>query len=104
MTLYEIRPDDEGWGRRNNYLINASHKWKLPGVSCSVCKSTWGIAGEAYPAIDLSALPNQEFYKDCSPISLERLEELRRPIRSLAGADISFSPGTEFGPLVGKAY
>ncbi|MGH9904056.1 MAG: SitI6 family double-CXXCG motif immunity protein, partial [Pyrinomonadaceae bacterium] len=73
------------------------------GVSCQRCGSTWSNVGLAYPAIDLSVLPNEKRYQSAKPVSLEDFDELQRAILSLMPDNSLPPPGTRFGPLVGVA-
>lgn len=104
MRLFSVKPDDVSWGKLFKYEINAAHKWGLPGVSCSVCESTWAMTGVDYPAIDLSSLPIINRYLDRKPVSVEELNALRLPVRPLLNSDAMTPPGTDFWPLVGKAW
>ncbi len=103
MRLFCVRPDDANWGKQFEYEINASHMWGLPGVRCSVCGRTWSTTGIAYPALDLSILPSVGRYCEPSPVTVEEFKELRASILRLLSVDFALPPGTEFGPLVGKA-
>jgi uncharacterized double-CXXCG motif protein len=101
--LFRVKTDDNKLGKIYDYEIYDERKWGLPGVKCPMCGATWSNTGLAYPAIDLSSLSNEKRYRNVWPVSLEELEELRRPIRQLAGDEIYLPPGTGFGPLIGPA-
>jgi len=49
-------------------------------------------------------LPTASRYRNRLPVSPEELEELRRPIIPLLPPEAILPPGTDFGPLVGKAW
>lgn len=104
MHLFHIERDKANWGKLFKYDIHAAHKWGLPGVNCSVCGSTWGMTGVEYPAVDLSFLPAADRYLNRWPVSPEELDDLRRPIIPLLPSKTILPPGTDFGPLVGKAW
>ena len=83
---------------------NAAHKWGLPGVSCPECKATWGGAGLHYPSVDLSGHPlARKLSKAYLEKDFEQFELMREQIRALLPADYPLEPGTQLGPLVGKA-
>lgn len=83
--------------------FSAAHKWIMPGVHCPQCDATWGGAGIAYPAVDLSQHPDRQIlakaHLEEDFAEFERLCSLVRPLLPL-GAPLA--PGTTFGPLVGK--
>lgn len=62
------------------------------------------MTGVEYPAIDLSSLPTINRYLDRRPVSVEELNALRLPVKSLLHPDAITPPGTDFGPLIGKAW
>ena len=97
MRLFEIRPDDS-----SDYVVEANHRWGLPGVKCDACGATWSNVGVAYPAVDLSALPNANRYTNFRPVPWNEFEQLRAPILELLPKGAIAPPGTEFGPLVGR--
>lgn len=101
MQMYQVRPDDANW---SHYEIDGSHKWGLPGLQCLACGNTWTSVGLSYPSIDLSGLPTSERYFKRGAVSVEAMEELRRPLRELIPPDSLLKPGSSFGPLIGKAY
>ncbi len=96
--LYELLPDDS----YDNY-IEASHRWGLPGVRCEACGATWGNAGVAYPTADLSSLPNSQRYTSLWPVPWTEFEGLRAAVLPLLPAGALAPPGTDLGPLVGRA-
>ena len=99
--LFEIIPDDDVWG--NQYYINASHKWGLPGVICPLCGETWISVGLNYPSVDLTGLPNEKRYREFNAVALEKLEELITAIKPLLPQSAILRPGADLGPLVGTA-
>jgi uncharacterized double-CXXCG motif protein len=84
--------------------IDAAHRWGLPGVSCHVCGVTWSVSSCEYPAIDLSHLPEVKLYEEPRAEPLEEFERLRCPLLPLIPNGFVPPPGTEFGPLRGRAW
>lgn len=103
MILYEVIPSQET--KNIISVVEASHKWALPGVRCNLCGATWGSSGVAYPLIDLSGLSCEKRIRelDSWPIPLDELEELKRQIANLLPHNLPLPSGTQFGPLVGSA-
>lgn len=84
-------------------LIDATHEWGLPGVICPVCGNTWSNDGLAYPLISLSDLPFERDYRIPRAIPLAEFNVLKNRLVPLLPEGTFVLPGTEFGPLVGKA-
>ncbi len=101
MKLFEVLPDDDGFG--GNYLINAAHKWSIPGVACPVCGFKGSVVGIAYPDFCLSPDIDKEPYENGWPVTPERIRELTVPFGALTSRGLPVLAGTEFGPLSGKA-
>ncbi|XXF78072.1 double-CXXCG motif protein [Myxococcaceae bacterium GXIMD 01537] len=84
--------------------LNATHKWKLPGLHCPVCDASWSDGSDAYPCVDLSGLAEHSKFEKArleeDPAEFERLCALVRP---LLPEGVPLWPGTAFGPLVGTA-
>lgn len=84
--------------------FNAAHKWSLPGLAkCPGCSVTWASTGHNYPAVDLSALPEQEAFLKARPESFTEFVRLRELVRPLTPPGVALPPGAAFGPLVGTA-
>lgn len=100
MKLYRAE-----WIFPNNPNISGNLKWCLPGIAnCPVCRQTWGTIGYEYPAIDISSIiTNTKLYKSAWAVPLEKLEELRSPIKKFFPDDVQLLPGIEFGTIVGRA-
>ncbi len=91
-------------GSRHTGNVNATHKWRLPGVRCPLCGNTWSEGlGTAYPSVDLSLLAAREDLKTPRPDPIEEFERLRELVRPLLPAGAHLPSGSEFGPLVGTA-
>ncbi|GEN10725.1 Myxococcus xanthus double-CXXCG motif paralogous family [Myxococcus fulvus] len=90
----------DGYGGR----VNASHRWGLPGLrDCPGCGETWSSSGHAYPSVDLSLLEEHREFEGARPEPYPEFMRLRELVRPLAPSGDSLPPGTEFGPLEGKA-
>jgi len=83
--------------------MDAAHKWSLPGVKCSGCGVTWGVAGHQYPGVDLSQLPERAKFARPWPVPDTELARLRELVRPLAPPNAKLPAGTRFGPLEGRA-
>lgn len=101
MKIYEIKRDEEGWPHAS--VIEAAHKWGLPGVSCDLCGFVGGTVGLEFPALSLPPDLDPSPYLDASPVTPERLSELRGALARAWGENVPLEAGAEFGPLVGKA-
>ncbi len=101
MRLFHAQPDDDTFQGR--YLIDAAHKWGLPGVACPRCGFTGGAVGLAYPNLALPTGLDPRPYENGWPVSPERIRELAKPIEALAPPPLPFAAGTEFGQLCGLA-
>ena len=101
LFLFETQPGDEK--EFDNSIINANHAWGLPGVICQACGNTWSDVGLAYPVVSLSGLQDKKEYETPRAVPLKEFEFLRDRLLSVIPAGTLILPGTEFGPLVGKA-
>lgn len=99
MRVFDCNPDETA----DDYEIDATSKWGLPGVKCPACGSTWGTTGIEYPTVDISNESFANEYTRYWPVSLEELEALRARIRSRFPAGVPLPPGTQFGTLTGTA-
>ena len=57
----------------------------------------------AYPAVSLPKGLDEGPYLEAWPVSPEEVRRLAEPLRSLIPLPLPLLPGTDFGPLVGKA-
>jgi uncharacterized double-CXXCG motif protein len=83
--------------------VDAASKWGLPGVRCHTCGATWSDLGHNYPSVDLSQLPEHREFEKARPEPFPEFARLRELVRLLAPPNAELPPGTEFGPLVGRA-
>lgn len=101
MRFFEALPDDDRY--EGNYLIDATHKWSMPGVACPVCKFTGSVLGIAYPNFRLPPEIDTKPYEVAWPVTPARIRELTIPFQVLQAQGLPVLAGTEFGPLIGKA-
>jgi len=90
--------------RRYTGEYRAEHPWGLPGIRCPTCHAVWGGVADAWPCVDLSGL------KDAKTLAKPHLEEnyaeferLQEQVRPLVPPGVPLWPGTNFGPLTGRA-
>jgi uncharacterized double-CXXCG motif protein len=90
--------------RRYKGEYRAEHPWMLPGIRCPACHAVWGGVADAWPCVDLSGL------KDAKTLGKAHLEEdyaeferLQEQVRPLVPPGMPLWPGTQFGPLTGRA-
>ncbi|TSC23090.1 double-CXXCG motif protein [Corallococcus sp. Z5C101001] len=101
--FFDLRTDKVA---RNSFSgdFDAAPKWGLPGIKdCPGCGATWASWGDHYPSVDLSDLPERQAFEEARPEPFHEFVRLRELIRPLAPPNVALSPGTSFGPLVGRA-
>jgi uncharacterized double-CXXCG motif protein len=101
MRLYRLRsvsPSSYSWELRTE------HQWLLPGVHCPTCDDIWSGIGEAYPAVDLSGLPDARKFRARVEEDFEEFTRLRELVRPLVPKGVPLEPGTTFGALVGRGH
>ncbi|RUO89492.1 hypothetical protein D7Y11_29960 [Corallococcus sp. AB018] len=104
MTRFFDLRHDKTVNFRRNGLVEATHKWGLPGLkNCPGCGATWGTSAQFYPAVDLSELPERAAFEEPRAEPLSELIRLRELVRPLVPPDTQLPPATHFGPLVGRA-
>ncbi|WP_164020165.1 double-CXXCG motif protein [Pyxidicoccus trucidator] len=103
MTRFYILREDAAATAQYNGHFDATHKWRLPGVQCHTCGATWGSAGQQYPGVDLSQLPERTQLVSPWPVAVPEFERLRELVRPLAPSGVGLLPGAQFGPLEGPA-
>ncbi len=101
MKIFQLGQDQN---RQTAGYIDAGHKWGLPGVDCSACKSIWSTVGLEYPSVDLTGLPDERLYRMPRLEPLEIYLDLRKNIANAFPKLPLLAPGTQFGPSVGKAF
>jgi len=101
-TVFELVPDDHGWGRRNRQLIEAVHFRSMPGVRCPKCGS-WALSGLMYPSIAPAVIEALPIPVDSSPVSLAEFKRIHHHVQPILGTGRPVKPGTTFGPLRGRA-
>jgi uncharacterized double-CXXCG motif protein len=70
---------------------------------CHACGATWSSSGHSYPCVDLSDLPERREFEKARPEPFVEFARLRELVRPLAPANAELPPGTDLGPLVGRA-
>lgn len=101
QLFFHLQPDDASGPR---YDLDATHRWHLPGVRCSLCGARWGHVGLSYPEVSLAGTRLDRKLRDPEPVGDRALEELRSELRSLTDRSYPFlPPATGFGPLEGDA-
>ncbi len=103
MTRYFWMDEDVKVATRHGGYVDAASKWGLPGVTCHTCGVTWSDVGHDYPSIDLSQLPEHREFEKPRPEPFPEFARLRELVRPLAPPNAELPPGTDFGPLVGRA-
>ena len=100
---FSIVPDDKGWGYSHPYVINASRECCIPGLICKNCNSTWAKTGIIYPTMNWSQFSLIMNSIKPDPISIDVYKSLINKIIKILEKEIVMFPGTQFGPLIGKA-
>jgi uncharacterized double-CXXCG motif protein len=100
MRFYSL---EEVSSPRHAWDLRTEQKWLLPGVRCPRCGEVFAGIGEAYPAVELSALPEQGKLKARVEEDFAEFTRLRERVRPLVPAGATLEPGTRFGPLSGTA-
>lgn len=107
--IYRVR-EDEIPGIDGEVI--AVHRWGLPGLrDCASCGLTWSGSGRELPSVDISLLGEAFRDKDAlrakkrnvAPIGNMELEHLMELVRPYVPKNIELSPGSDFGPLIGRA-
>ncbi|OJT18887.1 hypothetical protein BO221_38575 [Archangium sp. Cb G35] len=84
--------------------INGTHKWGLPGIlGCPGCKASWSASAKSYPSVDLTPVSSLADFEEPRAEPIEEYERLRELVRPLLPPGALVEPGTELGPLMGKA-
>jgi uncharacterized double-CXXCG motif protein len=95
FQLNDVHPSRYSWDLRTE------RKWVLPGIHCPTCDEMWGGMGEAYPALDLSGLPEHRKFKVRVEVDFSEFTRLRELVRPQVPQGVPLQPGTAFGALVG---
>jgi uncharacterized protein CXXCG len=84
--------------------LEASHRWYMPGVDCTVCGRVWGAGGLSLPTVNLEGNPAEgRLSKEPYPERLPVWQELAAHIRPAIPPDERVAPGLELGPLKGRS-
>lgn len=101
VRLFEVLPSEENAHQLG--VINAKHEWGMPGVICPVCGNTWTNIGLAYPLISLSSFRFEKEFRIPRAVPLTEFNSLKTRLAAVIPSGTFIFPGTEFGPLIGKA-
>lgn len=96
-TIYEIN-EDKGWRETNKVEIEAVRPFKIPGIRCPSC-GVWATTGIIYPS---AHLPSSR-HLSSEPLSVDEFKTLAARIQPLLNHPGPLKPGTDLGPLRGKA-
>ena len=99
---YLAEPDDNGWGKEHDYLIDAVHTRRLPGVICPL-EGPWTTIGLQYPTVDIELIESRVGRLPAAPISVDDYRALVAQIEPITGQERPLGPGAQFGPLLGMA-
>ena len=99
---YVAKPDDDGWGRENDYLISAVHARRLPGVICPL-DGAWAGTGINYPTVDVALIDSRVGELPAHPIPIADYKALAAKIEPITGPERLLQPGANLGPLHGTA-
>jgi len=104
VKLYRIERDLAP--RYTGSLMNAGHRWGLPGVDwsqpCPTCRLGGAVGGLPYPCMDLPSLPEREKFHDAEQVPYEEYVRLRELVRPLLPSWAVLQPGASFGPVEGS--
>ncbi|WP_408889284.1 double-CXXCG motif protein [Myxococcus faecalis] len=100
--FYWVTEDRAATARHGGY-VDARHTWGLPGVRCHVCGATWSAVGHDFPSVDLSGLPESRELVTLRPEPFAEFVRRRELVRPYMPAGVALPPGTDFGPLIGRA-
>jgi uncharacterized double-CXXCG motif protein len=83
--------------------VDATHRWKLPGIICPACKTTWSATSKTYPSADLTPVASLADFEKARPEPVDEYERLCELIRPLLPPGTVLEPGARFGPIAGNA-
>ncbi|MCC6794075.1 MAG: hypothetical protein IT366_03075 [Candidatus Hydrogenedentes bacterium] len=95
-----IKPDDLNWATQNS--LEAANIRSVPGVHCPNC-GIWTNVGISYPSAETGSLDAVADLKTPRPVPLDEFKNILGRIQPVIGANRPLKPGTELGPLRGKA-
>jgi uncharacterized double-CXXCG motif protein len=102
MKFFEVLEDTS---TPQTGAIDGASRWCIPSIECAVCGGYGGL-GESYPTVNLNDLPERtvlEEPRSLQSVSLEEYHRLRELLRSRVPAGAPLEPGTQLGPVSGKA-
>jgi uncharacterized double-CXXCG motif protein len=102
MKFFEVLEDTS---TPQSGTIDGVSRWCIPSIECALCGGYGGL-GEAYPTVDLGSLPERALLEEPRSLQAVSLEEYRRLcelLRPRVPAGAPLEPGTQLGPVTGKA-
>lgn len=102
MRFFEVLEDE---ATRNTGRIDGVSPWCIPSIDCTVCGGYGGL-GEAYPTVDLARFAHRALLEEPrsqQALSLEAYRHLCEQLRPWVPPAAPLEPGTQLGPVVGKA-
>lgn len=100
MQFFRVQED-----RASGYsgVVDAAHRWGLPGIICPACNATWSDDSCAYPSVDLTPVTALADFETPRPEPAAEYERLCGLVRPLLPPGAVLKPGAAFGPLEGTA-
>lgn len=102
--LYRVGRDRDDWEGR--YELSGRHRWRLPGLlACSECGRTKDTFFMNYPSLDMSRVhqPDLDRLEIAPQWAWRDWTSLAQYLGRLLPPGAILRPGSEFGPLAGKA-
>ncbi|GHG90029.1 double-CXXCG motif protein [Comamonas sp. JC664] len=102
MRFFEVLEDED---TRHTGRIDGVSPWCIPSIDCDLCGGYGGL-GESYPTVDLSRFAQRALLEEplnLQALSLENYLSLCQALRPLLPQGAPMEPGTQLGPVVGKA-
>lgn len=100
MRFYQM---DLSHPRRWDGRYKLERRYALPGIKkCPACKLTWGVM-RTLGSVDVTGLPEAWEFEVLKPAPIEDYERLAEVVKPLCPPWAILEPGTQFGPLHGKA-
>lgn len=102
MKFFEVLEDED---TQSTGRIDGVSPWCIPSIDCAICGGHGGL-GEAYPTVDLSRFEHRALLEEPQSqqtLSLEAYQQLREQLRTYVPPGAPLEPGTQLGPVAGKA-
>ena len=102
MRFFEVLEDEN---TPHTGRIDGVSPWCIPSIDCDRCGGYSGL-GESYPTVDLSPFAQRALLEEPTNLQALSLEDHRRlceALRPLLPPGAPMEPGTQLGPVAGKA-